>query len=247
MLVPFADPAGRMNIDELETFLTLPKSLRPRLLSIENTHNSSGGLALSVEEIHQYHSLARRHGLYLHMDGSRIFNAAVALKVPASDLARYADSVTFCLSKGLSAPVGSIIAGSREFITRARDNRFQLGGQMRQAGIIAAAGLVAMDTILPQLERDHQNAHFLAMGLAAIEGIKVNIDLVQTNIVLFDVSNLVSNAQEFEEQLEVRGVFASVFSHRLIRFITYRDIGQDEINKVLRITSEVAEGFQSHR
>jgi len=246
LFVPFDDaPMGRMRIEELESFLTLPMSLRPRMLVIENTHNSSGGLVLSIEEMAQYSSLAHKHNLHLHLDGARLFNAACALGVPVSELSCYADSVCFCLSKCLSAPVGSILVGEREFITQARKNRFQLGGQMRQAGILAAAGLVALDTMLPQIEKDHHNARILAEGLAAIDGIELDLNLVQTNIVMFDVSNLVANAQEFEEKLEARGVYASVFSPRQIRFVTYRNINQPEIDKVLEITREIVRELRS--
>jgi len=240
-LVTFADSRGRMKIEELESFLTLPMSLRPRMLSVENTHNSSGGLVLSVKEMAQYASLARQYGLHLHLDGARIFNAAFALGVSVSELSCRVDSVSFCLTKCLSAPAGALLGGSEEFITRAREWRFQLGGQMRQIGILAAAGLMALDSMLPQIEKDHLNARILAQGLGAIDGIEVDTDLVETNIVLFDVSNLVDSAQEFEERLEAHSVYASVFSPRHIRFITYRDIQQGEIDEVLEITREVAQ------
>jgi len=244
-LIPFDDPAGRMGIDSIESFLKLPMNLKPRILTHENTHNSSGGLVLTLDEQAQYGTLAREHGLHYHLDGARLFNAATALGVPSSDIAKTADTVTFCLSKCLSAPVGSILAGKTEFIKRARDTRFQLGGQMRQVGVLAAAGLVALDTMIPQIKIDHINAKLLAEGLAEIDGIEVSIDLVQTNIVLFDVSNLVTSAQEFEDILETKGVYASVFSPHQIRFITYRNINEAIIAKVIKITKEVAEELRS--
>jgi len=244
-LVPFSDPRGRMRTEELESFLGLPMSLRPRVLSVENTHNSSGGLVLSVQEMADYGSVARRYGLHLHIDGARLLNAASALGVHVSELSRHAASVTICLTKCLSAPVGAVLAGDAEFISRARDTRFQLGGQMRHTGILAAAGLVALDVMLPQIDKDHLNARVLAQGLAAIDGIEVDVDVVETNIVLFDVSSLGASAPAFEERLEARGVYASVFSPEQIRFITYRDIGEREISDVLDITAAVAQEYQS--
>ena len=244
-LLPFDDESGRLSINQLERFLNLPMSLRTRMLSIENTHNSSGGLALSLEEMAQYQAFVRKYDLHLHLDGARLFNAAIAIGVPAREIVRFADSVTFCLSKCLSAPIGSILVGKSDFINRARELRFQLGGQMRQAGIIAAAGLVALNSMMPQIEVDHDHARILAQGIAGIVGIGISPELVQSNIVLFDVSKLVSNAQIFEDRLEARGVFASVFSPHMIRFITYRDIDRDRINTVLEVTRDVARELQS--
>jgi threonine aldolase len=235
----FPDENGRMDPDEIENYIQLPMSLTPRLMAIENTHNSSGGLVLDLKEMERYKTLAAKYGMHLHLDGSRIFNAASALGVPAAGITSKVDSVSMCLSKGLSAPVGSILLGKQDFIDKARDIRFLLGGQMRKAGILAAAGLVAFDTMLPQISIDHENATLLAKGLAGLKGIKVRLDQVQTNMVLFDVSELVKHAKEFENLLEARGVFASVFSDKQIRFITYRDIDRMVIKDTLVICESV--------
>jgi threonine aldolase len=154
------------------------------LILLENTHNHSGGTPLTAEYVQQVGGLARKHGLRLHIDGARIFNAAIALGKPAAELAAPADSITFCLSKGLCAPVGSLLCGSAEFIRLARRTRKQLGGGMRQAGILAAAGIVALESMVDRLAEDHQRARQLAAGLREIRGIQVEQE-PPTNMVYF--------------------------------------------------------------
>jgi len=156
-----------------------------RLIILENTHNMSGGIPLSVDYLQQVGRLARQQGLRLHIDGARIFNAAIALGRPAAELTAPADSITFCLSKGLCAPVGSLLCGSSEFIRLARRTRKQLGGGMRQAGILAAAGIVALEDMVDRLAEDHQRARRLAAGLRAISGVQVEQDPPPTNMVYF--------------------------------------------------------------
>ena len=156
-----------------------------RLIILENTHNMSGGTPLSVDYLQQVGRLARQQGLRLHIDGARIFNAAIALGRPAAELTAPADSITFCLSKGLCAPVGSLLCGSSEFIRLARRTRKQLGGGMRQAGILAAAGIVALEDMVDRLAEDHQRARRLAAGLRAISGVQVEQDPPPTNMVYF--------------------------------------------------------------
>jgi threonine aldolase len=155
-----------------------------RLILLENTHNHSGGTPLTAEYVQQVGGLARKHGLGLHIDGARIFNAAIALGKSAAELAEPADSITFCLSKGLCAPVGSLLCGSAEFIRLARRTRKQLGGGMRQAGILAAAGIVALESMVDRLAEDHQRARQLAAGLREIRGIQVEQE-PPTNMVYF--------------------------------------------------------------
>ncbi len=169
---------------------------RTRLVCLENTHNRCAGAALSVEYTQAVGKLAHKHSLKLHIDGARIFNAAAAMGVPPRDLAAPADSITFCLSKALCAPVGSVLCGSREFIYEARRNRKIVGGGMRQAGVLAAAGLVALEQIVPRLGQDHANAQKLAAGIAAIPGLTV--EPVYTNIVYFRLS---TEAKLTDEQL----------------------------------------------
>lgn len=167
---------------------------RTRLVCLENTHNRCAGAPLSVEYTQAVGNLAHAHGLKLHIDGARIFNAATALGVPPRDLAAPADSITFCLSKGLCAPVGSVLCGSRGFVHEARRSRKIVGGGMRQAGVLAAAGLVALDQIVPSLGEDHANAKKLAAGIGAISGLTV--EPVYTNILYFRLSPQVRLADE---------------------------------------------------
>jgi threonine aldolase len=182
----------------------------PTLIAVENTHNRGGGTVTSVEQSRAICDVAKDRGLSTHLDGARIFNAAVALGVDARELAQPFDSVMFCLSKGLSAPVGSVVVGSREFIERARKYRKMLGGGMRQAGIIAAAGIVALETMVDRLEEDHINARYLGEGLAEISGIQVELETVQTNMVYFDVGELGFDSVSFLKELEMRKVRASL-------------------------------------
>ena len=156
-----------------------------RLIILENTHNLSGGTPLNIEYVQQVGNLAREHGLRLHIDGARIFNAAIALVRPAAELSAPAASITFCLSKGLCAPVGSLLCGSAEFIRLARRTRKQLGGGMRQAGILAAAGIVALENMVDRLAEDHRRARRLAAGLSEIHGLQVEQDPPPTNMVYF--------------------------------------------------------------
>jgi threonine aldolase len=162
---------------------------RTRLICLENTQGTIGGIPITAMYTAQVGELARQHGLKLHIDGARIFNAAVALNTPAAELVAAADSVSFCLSKGLCAPVGSVLVGSKAFIAQARRIRKSLGGGMRQAGILAAAGLVALETMIDRLAEDHAHARLLAQGLAQMPHVQINLDSVQTNMVFFDLDD----------------------------------------------------------
>ena len=162
---------------------------RSSLIALENTHNVCGGLPLSSSDIDSIGLVAHQNNMSLHIDGARIFNAATALETSVSELVSAADSVTFCLSKGLSCPIGSILCGSKDFIEEARHWRKMLGSGMRQVGIIAAAGIVALDTMIERLAEDHENARRLALGLSNIPGISIQPDLVQTNLVFFEIDN----------------------------------------------------------
>ena len=184
------DHRGLMTPEAIEATIS-PRGLFPRtaLLCLENTHNRGNGAAFTVEQLRPVVEVARAHGMAVHMDGARIFNASVALGVPAAELASVADSVTFCLSKGLSCPVGSVVCGSREFVARARHMRKMVGGGMRQAGVLAAAGLVALDTMVDRLAEDHANAKRLAAGLACLPGIVIDPSHVETNIVYAELED----------------------------------------------------------
>lgn len=193
-----------------------------RLICLENTHNRCGGVALTPEYTAAVGALARRHGLRLHLDGARIFNAAAALGVDARELAAPADSVTFCLSKALCAPVGSVLCGSAEFIRQARRIRKQLGGGMRQAGVLAAAGIVALEMMVDRLAEDHARAKRLAQGLAGIPGIVLDPGTPQTNMVFLNLHEDVPlDAAQVAERLKAFGVRVHPSGPRRFRLVTH--------------------------
>ena len=205
------------------------------MLCLENTHNAAGGTVISPEHLNICCGLAHAHGLPVHLDGARIFNAAVALGVGAHELVRAADSVSFCLSKGLSAPVGSLLAGSAAFVGKARKVRRAFGGTMRQAGIIAAPGLVAIRTMIDRLTEDHANARILGISLASVEGLAVDIGTVQTNIVNVDVAPLGIDGATFARHLEARGVRGLAGMGSVVRFVTYRGITRAAVERAAQI------------
>jgi len=202
------------------------------LLCIENTQNRRGGRVLTAEYTVEVTELAQKNGLKVHLDGARIFNAAVALGIPVSDLTAKVDSVSFCLSKGLSAPVGSLLCGRREFITSARKWRKMLGGGMRQAGVIAAAGIIAIEKMVDRLADDHANAKRLAIGMSELPGITIYPDRVQTNIVLFEPPAKVT-PQEFSKLMEERLVLAKPYGGRNLRAVTNRMVSSSDIEETL--------------
>lgn len=204
----------------------------PRLLCLENTHNRAGGIPFSGQEMDAVCGTARELGLAVHVDGARIFNAAVALGVPASQLVHYADSVMFCVSKGLSAPVGSVLLGAAEFIERARRFRKMVGGGMRQAGVIAAAGIVALRTMVGRLATDHANARRLAEGLAHIPPLSVDLSRVRTNMVLVGTNGRLT-APEITDRLRQEGVLAFPTGTSTIRMVTHRHISAQDIDRAL--------------
>ena len=203
------------------------------LIALENSHNLAGGAVLPRERTEDICGRVHALGLPVHLDGARIFNAAAALKESVADLARPADSVMFCLSKGLGAPVGSMLLGERDFIEEARRWRKLLGGGMRQAGVLAAAGLVALEETPPRLEEDHRNAQRLARGLAELPGILIDPERVVTNIVIFNVSGTGIAADEICARLKDRGILASGFGSS-IRMVTHYDVSREDIETALR-------------
>jgi threonine aldolase len=210
-----------------------------RLVCLENTHNRCGGAVLDEAYLAGVRALADRHGLAVHLDGARIFNAAVALGMPAERLARHADSVTFCLSKGLAAPVGSVLCGSEEFVHRARRARKILGGGMRQAGIIAAAGVVALEQMVDRLADDHANARRLAEGLAALPGILLDPNTVRTNIVIFELHRPDLSPQEMADRLEAVGVRLLAIGGARLRAVTHYEIQREDVDEALAACSGV--------
>ena len=211
----------------------------PGLLCLENTHNAAGGTVISPEHIDRCCEIAHAHGMPVHLDGARIFNAAVALNIDARRITRSVDSVGFCLSKGLSAPVGSLLAGSAAFIDRARKIRRALGGTMRQAGIIAAPGLVALRTMIHRLAEDHANARLFADSVASVGGLQINLDSVQTNIVNVDVKGLNIDAATFAKHLDARNVRGLPGMGTVIRFVTYRNITRNDAAKAAEAVREM--------
>ena len=201
------DEQGRIAHADLEAALRMnhTHSRNMGLLCLENTHNRCGGAAISADYTDNIANIAHKNGLKVHLDGARIFNASVALNTPVSQLADSVDTVTFCLSKGLGGPVGSVLCGSAEAIERARRLRKMIGGQLRQAGIIAAAGIVALDSMIDRLADDHKNAKRLAEGLAQIEGVSVELDKVQTNMFRFTVADNISG-NVLSERLIEKGI-----------------------------------------
>jgi len=235
------DQDGQMELSAVKAAIRMKNIHYPQtvLLCLENTHNRCGGTVLTPDYTSAAASLAHEHGLRVHLDGARIFNAAVALDVPASELAKDTDSVCFCLSKGLSAPVGSLLCGTREFVEGARKWRKMIGGGMRQAGIIAAAGIVALQTMVNRLGEDHANAQRLARGLGQIPRILVLHDGAQTNIVIFESSSAVSGL-DFLRKTEACGVRLGYRGGHRFRAVTHRMVTEADVDEVLKRIALVA-------
>ncbi|MFQ6080088.1 MAG: low-specificity L-threonine aldolase [Candidatus Bathyarchaeia archaeon] len=216
------------------------------LVCIENTHNRAGGTVVSPRQIKAIWEVAKKHDLAVHMDGARIFNAAIALNVDVKDLTKHVDSVMFCLSKGLSCPIGSLVVGSQEFVEKARRWRKMLGGGMRQAGIIAAPGIIALEKMIDRLRDDHRNARILAEKLAKTEGVSINLKTVQTNIVIFDVHNLGVTSVEFLRKLGEHGVKALPTGKTSIRMVTHRGIERGDIEYAINSIDAVVGSLGNH-
>jgi threonine aldolase len=229
-------PDGTLALDDIQAAIRPMDAHFPvtRLIALENTHNRCGGSVISADYTRAVGQLAREHNLSLHLDGARLFNAAVALGVDAHELTKPVDSVTFCLSKGLCAPVGSVLCGSQEFIQRAHRIRKQLGGGMRQAGILAAAGIVALENMVSRLADDHAHAKRLAQGLARIPGLILDPGTPHTNMVFLNLSEQLSlNASQVAEQLSRRGVRVGVVGARRFRLVTHYWIEEAGVDKAV--------------
>ena len=207
-----------------------------RLLAIENTHNVAGGKPLDTAQTERMADVAHGKGLKVHLDGARLFNAAVVLNQAAADLAAPADSLSFCLSKGLSCPVGSVVVGESDFIEEARRWRKMLGGGMRQAGVIAAAGIYALDHMIERLAEDHENARRLAYGLAEVQGIILDPETVHTNIIFFSIE--ANKSRELAKGLRTRGILIDS-EKKLVRMVTHYGISREDIDYLLKSVSEV--------
>lgn len=236
------NPDGTLPLDSVEAAIRDDDPHYPitRLICIENTHNACGGQPLSVAYTQAAGALARKHSLKLHIDGARFFNAAVALNVSPAALAGPADSVSFCLSKGLCAPVGSLVCGDREFIARVRRARKVLGGAMRQAGIIAAAGVVALTSMVERLANDHEDAQQLAQGLAKIPGLALDPAQVRTNMVYFDLaSDAPLNALELAAGLKERNILIGPTGPRRLRAVLHYWISPVQVEQTIEAVREI--------
>jgi len=237
------DACGRMNLREVEDAIRRddPHWPHSRLILVENSYGAKHGYPIAPDYFAQIHDIAQRHELAVHMDGARLFNAAVALGVDARDITQHVDSVSFCLSKGLCAPVGSVLCGSAAFIHRARRVRKSLGGGMRQAGVLAAAGLVALNQMVSRLADDHRHACMLAEGLAQIPGIRVEPDMVKTNIVFFSLDDSVPlTAQAVAQRVrEVADIWVGATGPRSFRAVTHYWVGADEVRTLLGVLGDV--------
>ena len=244
-LVP-NDTHGRLDPEDVRAAIRSEAVFSPRttLVCLENTHNGCSGGVLSRLDMKAVCDVAHQHGIPVHLDGARIFNAAVYLDVPAAELAQDVDDLTFCLSKGLSAPAGSLVCGSASFIREARRARQMVGGAMRQGGVIAAAGIVALNTMIDRLAEDHEKARRLALGLAQIPGISLNPEDVQTNIIMVKQNPGLGTPQEFLQILAEKGVKALSPRSGHIRMVTNRHISAEDIDQaLLRIKEAVQEAL----
>jgi threonine aldolase len=234
---------GELDLGELHRELGTPADdhfAQPSLVVLENTHNRCGGAPVKLSHMAEVAEAAHLRKLPLHLDGARIFNAAIALETSAKEIAGVADTVSFCLSKGLACPIGSLLCGSREFIAQARRARKLLGGGMRQAGIIAAAGIVALETMVDRLAEDHQNARALAQGLALVAGINVRPVQNRTNMVVFDVDGDAKTARQFADAMKERGVLISPRESTSFRAVTHHGVARGDIDRTVAIAAQAA-------
>ena len=236
-----ANDSGMLTWAEIEATLHInqPYYACPTgLICLENTHNFGGGSVMSAAQTDEICDNAHRLNLPVHLDGARIFNSAVAQNKTVANLTKSVDSVQFCLSKGLGAPVGSMLLGTKNFVAEARIWRKRFGGGMRQAGILAAAGLIALEESPKRLHIDHENAKRLAEGAANLKGVSIDAEKVQTNIVIFDVSATGKTSAEICATLKDRGILASPFG-KAIRMVTHSDVSREDIEKTLESLAKI--------
>jgi len=239
---PLPSNRGAMDPDLVEKNIRKPSVHFPRtsLICIENTHNNWSGTVVPLENLKALREIADKHGIKIHFDGARVFNACHASGVSIKDYAAIGDSLMFCLSKGLSAPVGSMLTGPQEFIDEARRVRKALGGGMRQLGVLAAPGILALTEMRERLVEDHQRAKRLAKAIATIPGIELNPDLIQTNIIIFDLNHPRLTIPEFLDELKKRRVLA-LPTRGGIRFVTHKDIDDRDIDRAISAFAEILE------
>ena len=240
-LAPLKGDGGILSVDQIEAAIRADDIHQPvtRVVCIENTHNRAGGVVWPIAGAKEIRAMAARRGLKVHLDGARIFNAAAAAGFDVRDYCALADSVMFCLSKGLGAPVGSMVVGDAAFIRLARRYRKLLGGGMRQVGVIAAAGVYALRNNVARLADDHRRARVLAEALAAIPAIAIDLSTVQTNIVVFDVARSGFSVPECLGLLEKQGVLVVPFGRTRIRAVTHLDIDDADIDRAIAVFKKV--------
>lgn len=237
---PLPSNRGAMDPEEVERNIRKPTVYIPRtsLICVENTHNNWSGAVVPMKNLRAVRSIADKHGLKIHFDGARVFNASHASGIPVKDYAKIGDSLMFCLSKGLSAPVGSVLTGPKNFIDHARRVRKALGGGMRQVGVLAAPGIVALTEMVDRLKDDHQRAKKLALAIAEMPGVKLNPDHIQTNIIIFDLDHPRLSIPEFLSELKKKGVLALAVRGG-IRFVIHKDIGDEDIEKAISVIKDL--------
>ncbi|MBP1093392.1 threonine aldolase [Bradyrhizobium diazoefficiens] len=232
-LVPKPMPSRRGAMDEAALADAIRGSERPGLIAMETAHNGAGGAVLPPPHMMRIHALGQSNGIPVHLDGARLFNASVALGVPAARIAEHADSVMVCLSKGLSAPVGSLLCGGAAFVARARTLRKLVGGTMRQSGVVAAAGLVALETMIERLSKDHAAARRLAAALSWLDPALADPDQVQTNILRVDVSASGREAAAWAEGVKQRGILVQASGPSQLRLVTHRHIDGAAVDRTI--------------
>ncbi len=215
---------------------------RTTLICMENTHNRSGGCVLPLDNMKEIFNLAKEQGISVHLDGARVFNAATSLGVDVKEVTRYTDSVQFCLSKGLCAPVGSLVAGPKSFVDRARKCRKLLGGGMRQAGVLAAAGIIALEKMVSRLSEDHANAKKLALGLAQIPGLDIDMSTVQSNMVAVGTKGTGMDEVAFSAFMKERGVLFNASLPYKVRMVTHHDVSSEDIDEAINRTKDALKG-----
>ena len=244
VMTPIRNTAeGELDLEQLREELERPPDQHfapPSLIAQENTHNLCSGAPVELSHMASVAALAREHKIPVHLDGARIFNAAIALETSVAKIAESSDTVSFCLSKGLAAPVGSLLCGSAEFIARARRTRKALGGGMRQAGVIAAAGIVALEKMIDRLVEDHLNARALAQGFGLVAGINVRPAKRRTNIVIFDVEGDAGSAGKFDAAMRERDILISARGPTTFRAVTHYGVSRKEIDRAVAAASEAA-------
>ena len=240
---PLSSNRGAMDPEEVERNIRKPSVHIPRtsLICVENTHNNWSGAVVPMENLKAIREIANRHDIKIHFDGARVFNASIASGIPVKEYAKIGDSLMFCLSKGLSAPVGSVLVGPQENIDYARRVRKALGGGMRQVGVLAAPGIVALTEMVDRLKEDHERAKKLAVAIAGLSGISLDPEHIQTNIIIFGLEHPKVSGPEFLAKMKEKGILALATAGG-IRFVVHKDIGDEDIERAISAFHDILSG-----